>query len=697
MEDLSQKQMLEEQFASQQRNLSYMMQDMANDFYQENYAPNLNININNQSYTQIKIQDEQEEQNDKRSPEIQRRNSYLNEDAFNLNKKIESPRLEYDQEEDDGDENVEESDDEPFIEQKIKMYKKKTRTRKRSYDMDDDNSQDESYFSISREAQYKSKNFLKTRDMNDIKNDSLKTSFHINEKSFKWSTQINHPTVTQRKGNVSKNYKMDVNKLQNKEKTEKMFFNKAKETDSNILFHRSIQQSLNENQNIFKNISKYSNALTMFLQKFMIQKKENMNKIEFYHYEKLDKGSFGQVDLYFFEIDQYDLCNFQSKYENQQSNYFINRENNNQYNQNSYIFSSQNSSQSNQSQSTNQDTLQQNNINNSQTSQGSTYQGSTQLYSTSKKQIIGNNNISSHLVDQKNQNLNYQVNIQLNSKNYLPAAGKKIKIKYEFIRELFIMQKVQSEYMPSLLGQDIEQQILFIELGLCSLYDLKMYSEKQNYKISDNLAYSILINLFQAIESLLQNFDQQENKILPLFHSDIKPQNIILTVKNSKENIPQIQLLLIDFGGASFQAEDYWSYFTPAFVCPKLWEKLVNSKSQKEFLTWPEIRYAELYAACRSVQFLILNQNDQNLFKKENSQDFIQSYQKLYPKTCKILEEVYLKNTNCQVMKGYSNILNEDEISSQNQIYPQPIYFETQKLFEISKFYNIINNNSSKQ
>ncbi|KAL4473653.1 hypothetical protein ABPG74_022517 [Tetrahymena malaccensis] len=616
-----------------------------------------------------------------------RRNSCMSDNSFNENKIIQSLRQEsYSDEEG----NIEESEEESDIKQKIEIYASKIRSRQRSYDKYD-NSINDPYFSISREAQYLSKQFLKKRDMNDIKNDSLKTSYHISERSFKWSTQIKHPSITQKKGNDSNNHQKYQHKLQNKEKKDKLFFNKAKEIDPNLLNHKSIQQSLNQNKTVFQNVSKYSKILSTFLHQFKNQKKEIIHKMEFHHYEKLDKGSFGQVDLYFFEIDQNDLDNLESKQENQQQDYFIKREDNQLYNSNSYTLSLQNSSHSNQLQFTDQNIFQQSSINYSTTSQGS-----TQMYSASKKQTIGNNNISCNFIDQKvqNENINFQLNIQLSQKNYLPAAGKKIKIKYEFIRELFIMQKVQSDFMPSLLGQDIEEQILFIELGLCSLYDLKIQSDKKNYKVTDDLAYSILINLFQAIESLLQNFDKQENKYLPLFHSDIKPQNIILTVKNSKENIPQIQLLLIDFGGASFQPEDYWSYFTPAFVCPKLWEKLVESKSHKEFLTWAEIRYAELYAACRSVQFLILNQKDQNnLFKKENCQDFINSYQKQYPKTCKILENVLLKNFSCQVIKEYSNVLSVDEISQQNLIYPQPIQFDIQNLFEISKFYSIINNN----
>lgn len=37
--------------------------------------------------------------------------------------------------------------------------------------------------------------------------------------------------------------------------------------------------------------------------------------------------------------------------------------------------------------------------------------------------------------------------------------------------------------------------------------------------------------------------------------------------------------MMIDFGGASFDIEDYWIYYTPAFVCIPLWDKMLKSDS----------------------------------------------------------------------------------------------------------------------
>ena len=49
---------------------------------------------------------------------------------------------------------------------------------------------------------------------------------------------------------------------------------------------------------------------------------------------------------------------------------------------------------------------------------------------------------------------------------------------------------------------------------------------------------------------------------------------------NSSEshNNPELSILLIDYGGSSFEMEDYWTFFTPAFVCSPLMYRLSCNK-----------------------------------------------------------------------------------------------------------------------
>jgi len=75
----------------------------------------------------------------------------------------------------------------------------------------------------------------------------------------------------------------------------------------------------------------------------------------------------------------------------------------------------------------------------------------------------------------------------------MPVAGKKIKNLDEFTRELFIMQNVKCEYMPKLIFADLEKQLLYMELGLCSLEELKQDSDEMGYNFSDEFTYQILV------------------------------------------------------------------------------------------------------------------------------------------------------------------------------------------------------------
>jgi hypothetical protein len=70
-----------------------------------------------------------------------------------------------------------------------------------------------------------------------------------------------------------------------------------------------------------------------------------------------------------------------------------------------------------------------------------------------------------------------------------------------------------------------------MELGLCSLEDLKHDSEANNYSFSDAFTHAVLLTAIKSVEALITNVDSVSGKPRPLFHSDIKPSNFMLTVK----------------------------------------------------------------------------------------------------------------------------------------------------------------------
>ncbi|KAL4503971.1 hypothetical protein ABPG72_022601 [Tetrahymena utriculariae] len=553
----------------------------------------------------------------------------------------------------------------------------KRRTRQRSFnEEEEDQNQKQLYFSISGKNPLQKDNIPKKRNMNDIKNDSLGTSYHIKNQSFKWSAKLKYPSNTFKKGIIYAQDKQACNK-QNFQQKNNLHHHQNLKQQQNI--YESIMQSICDQQSISQMFDSYENFANILYQlndsqkRQLIDKKDNILSHHIMkHFKQLDKGSFGNVDLYFIELD-YQL---KEQKQIQQQNMLLSSQNSNQsystqasneiiYNssqiqklKSDYIFPS--SSNDYENNIVSQGTLQQNN-----------FQG-IQVWQDS------NLSIQQSASNDKNKKL-------------LPVAGKQINIQSEFIRELYIMETVNCEFMPKLLSYDVDNQILFMELGLCNLYDLKIDSIQNEFDFTDEFTYSILINIICAVESLLQNYNQKEKKQQPLFHSDIKPQNIMLTVKKSENQQFNTQLMLIDYGGASFQLDDYWSYYTPAFVCNQLWQKLVNSKNSWEYLTWPQVRYAEIYAACRSVQFLIIESLESNLFKKENTGQFIEKYRQNYPKTCRILENVLIKNKSFLIFSDYKDILNDDEISECSSLKPYPIYFDLSKLFQISKFYKIIN------
>ncbi|EAR92437.1 kinase domain protein (macronuclear) [Tetrahymena thermophila SB210] len=579
------------------------------------------------------------------------------------------------------------------------------RSRKRSYDESENeksSQQNSDYFSYQRDLLLSNKINSQQRSMQDIQNESMKTSLYITQNSFKWSQKLQQFTSTLRKGALQNFYQNSKNKIQ--QDSNNQIQNNTNSKAQNYTKSTSLEINI-EQQNISQNLQLLQSAETFsdLSNIYSVQQKSiidsNSSDQNFQYYCKLDSGSFGQVDLYLLEFEN-KIPSKQEIQKNEKQNGGSHRnieQKDAYYKKSSTYFQSTENEIGDFERQVKQLELNQNTIQlKQQRSHESTKEDSngnrlqnSKLVDTSINSDIQNTPIMNKIrAKAKQLSINKQYNYQ-QEQLILPVAGKMIKNFNEFVRELYIMQTVQFDMMPKLIGQDIDQRILYIELGLCSLYDLKQDSLKRGYKLDDHFTFSILVNIIQAIESMLSNYNDSKQKSQPLFHSDIKPQNIVLTIKKNKQtNQSEIKLMLIDFGGASFELEDYWSYYTPAFVSPYLWERLVNSKFKQDFLTWPEVRYAEVYAACRTVQYLMLEERHKDLFKKENCQIFIRQYEVSYPKTCKILEKVYQSIQDYKIFSDYKNVFNNQDFYSINQ----RIDFNQEKIFEISKFYQVIQN-----
>ncbi|KAL4503972.1 hypothetical protein ABPG72_022602 [Tetrahymena utriculariae] len=496
--------------------------------------------------------------------------------------------------------------------------------------------------------------------------ESIKTSRYLSQKSFKWLSKAKSMIRTIKKGA----------KKQNREKA--IFMRNLKKANQKVkslsnLNVLNIQRSFKD----FKTIQDFTSNMLRQIDIFTNIKDQNQNI--FHLYCQLDKGSFGQVDLYFCEIEQQFLNNKieqDVKIEDIDIEQSINMQQTLQpvtENTYSYNLRSLKSKKNRQNLS----------------SQSIKFT-SNALAST----LILDKNKISNIISSTDSNgaIFTSPAISNNDKQqYFPVAGKKFSNKEEFIRELFIMNQISSAYMPKIRGQDIEEQIIFLELGLCNLYKLKIDSQINNYKLTDEFTFQVLINIFNAIESLLANKNPKIQTPFPIFHSDIKPQNIILTAtKHLPNQSPEIKLLLIDYGGASSDIQDYWSYYTPAFVCQELWNKAIEGTHKKEKLSWQEIRYAEFYAACRTIQYIIIDKNDDESFKKENYKIFINKYQSDYPKTCQIIEKLFDFSQIAKLDDNYKEILSVSNLSLQ-QLTNLKMQFDAEKLYQISKIYEVVN------
>ncbi|KAL4503986.1 hypothetical protein ABPG72_022616 [Tetrahymena utriculariae] len=475
-------------------------------------------------------------------------------------------------------------------------------------------------------------------------------------------------------------------------------------------FYKMLQVS--NHTDIVSSVEAFGEAMTLFIESQKLFS-HIITLDSFVYFSSIGEGSFGTVDLYFFK--QSKLIESNSKDSNylQQtwhtSNHTSNSTVKNSFPQNMLLSSNQSNAPnvlqfSNLSLQQNQNPMifssemqqaQSNTQNNQNSLKNARAINQDMVNSIEKQQSVYIEKTDS----EDSKNTQEEVTAQkFQEMQYLPVACKKIENLEEYQRELFIMQTVKCEYMPKLFYLDLDKQLLFMELGLCSLEDLKNDSEENGYKFSDEFTYQVLVNLIKAVESLLSNYNSETQQKQPLFHSDIKPSNVMLTVKKYK-NQPtcSIKLLLIDYGGSSFALEDYWAFYTPAFVSSDIWEKLIKRAQSGQCLSWEEIRYAEVYAACRSIQFLLVPEQEKELFKKENYNQFLNQYSYLYPKTCSILRQVYFRENIGYINNIYENVLSESEKTLYTGLNPQNIPFESHKIFELSKFYNCLSVDQKEQ
>ncbi|EGR27596.1 protein kinase domain protein, partial [Ichthyophthirius multifiliis] len=183
---------------------------------------------------------------------------------------------------------------------------------------------------------------------------------------------------------------------------------------------------------------------------------------------------------------------------------------------------------------------------------------------------------------------------------------------------------------PKLICYDFLDLALYMELGFCSLLDFTNFLKgKKNQFLGDFQACFLLKQLF------LMNLEFFQNKA---FHGDIKPANIVFVFE--KKN--QFGLKFIDFGASSDDMDFFLAYYTPAYVCEKVFLKEIGFSVE-------EIFYSEVFSSCRSIQNMIIFSSQGNFkdyFKKNQDQQFqifSKEFQKSHQKLISVFQKVYEK------------------------------------------------------
>ncbi|KRX10677.1 Protein kinase-like domain [Pseudocohnilembus persalinus] len=152
-----------------------------------------------------------------------------------------------------------------------------------------------------------------------------------------------------------------------------------------------------------------------------------------------------------------------------------------------------------------------------------------------------------------------------------------------------------------------EEQILFYQAGDCSLQEYMSWMNKLGIYWFENLQQfnGFIYKAYQLLNIL---FDKE------VYQSDIKPDNIIITIDNEFQ---EIEPKIIDFGVSSLDGFSKIYGYTPSFaIDPK--KGLTHLNEKKDRIFW------ELYQFGRTIMYLMISSVEGKIKNQINQFDFLQ-------------------------------------------------------------------------
>ncbi|KAL4450955.1 hypothetical protein ABPG74_021277 [Tetrahymena malaccensis] len=231
-----------------------------------------------------------------------------------------------------------------------------------------------------------------------------------------------------------------------------------------------------------------------------------------------------------------------------------------------------------------------------------------------------------------------QINKNVLTEQFIPVALKYIDDSDQFKREVMIVQKLCYEYQPKFIYADFQNQVICMEFCISTLEDFCLIPNNI-YLNNDQFMASLLIRLMNRIVGLMKT---------NLIHGDIKPQNTAFAIRNGK-----IELILLDFGASSYNTFDYCNYYTKAY-CHK---SIIEMVYQDKMLDIDTILFNELFCACRTIQYLILEDKKSTIFNQSNYDQFKEKYSKSHPITTSIISLFFGNSDLSFTQQKFENLI----------------------------------------